>query len=628
MKKLFYLFFTAVVMLILPACNGDPDFLKDMPPASGDGNTDDDENGSDEESSVDPNFQIYLCFGESNMEGTAAIADTDLEGIDEHFKVMAVVSDGWDRVAGSWYTAVPPLCRPSTGLSPIDYFGRKMLEGLSENNPDVTIGVIMVAVSDAGIKAFHKTEYKSYYEAASENVKNLMNCYDGYPYGKLVDMAREAQKQGTIKGILMHHGETDANEDYWEGTVKDIYDNLISDLSLKAENTPLLVGEMCKDKDFVANNDKIDNLTSSIENCYIVSSEGCTGNDNADDNKHFSAEGYRTLGEHYAETMLNILAGLSPEQPDDEPDKWFEFVEGKFGAVMGNPDAIYDWETGRVENAAGFHGWKFDPTIDLTTSGKRYLIAKFKEITTSTPRLVLSSGSAAFVTTNNNGLYSVIDLTQELKADNGEIINPAQITYVALQCVDNSPYTLEKVYFSDTNPLDEGGTEEPDEPENDPTKWFEFAQGRLETIWGTPSMDWSSKKVYYNGKDDIIIGWKFNGSNGNPSPLNLENGGYLIAKVSNIQGSDPQFYISNNPNLSFSLYIESENCKTIDGIWYSVIDLSKAEYKDLNGENVLLNNIQLVGFRTEKGEEGNSSFVVEEIILSDTNPLENQSSDE
>ena len=27
--------------------------------------------------SPDPNFQIYLCFGQSNMEGNAAIEDID-----------------------------------------------------------------------------------------------------------------------------------------------------------------------------------------------------------------------------------------------------------------------------------------------------------------------------------------------------------------------------------------------------------------------------------------------------------------------------------------------------------------------------------------------------------------------
>lgn len=105
MKKLLYLFFTAVVTLLMPACNEDPDFLKNMPSASGDESTEDDENVDNVGNSVDPNFQIYLCFGGTNMEGSAAIEPQDLEGVDERFKMMAVVSDGWEREAGNWYTA-------------------------------------------------------------------------------------------------------------------------------------------------------------------------------------------------------------------------------------------------------------------------------------------------------------------------------------------------------------------------------------------------------------------------------------------------------------------------------------------------------------------------------------------
>ena len=75
----------------------------------------------------DPNFHIYLCFGQSNMEGNAKIEQQDLEGVSDRFKMMAVVDNPeMGRVKGQWYTAVPPLCRPNTGLTPADYFGRTL----------------------------------------------------------------------------------------------------------------------------------------------------------------------------------------------------------------------------------------------------------------------------------------------------------------------------------------------------------------------------------------------------------------------------------------------------------------------------------------------------------------------
>ena len=39
----------------------------------------------------DPNFHIYLCFGQSNMEGNARIEPQDREGLSPRFKMMAAV---------------------------------------------------------------------------------------------------------------------------------------------------------------------------------------------------------------------------------------------------------------------------------------------------------------------------------------------------------------------------------------------------------------------------------------------------------------------------------------------------------------------------------------------------------
>lgn len=61
---------------------------------------------------VDPNFQIYLCFGQSNMEGNADIEEMDRTGVDPRFVAMYAVDDakaGWKK--GEWHTAVPPQPR-------------------------------------------------------------------------------------------------------------------------------------------------------------------------------------------------------------------------------------------------------------------------------------------------------------------------------------------------------------------------------------------------------------------------------------------------------------------------------------------------------------------------------------
>ena len=61
---------------------------------------------------------------------------------------------------------------------------------------------------------------------------------------QLVEMAKLAQKDGVIKGILLHQGESNTNDSIWTRKVKVIYDNLIKDLHLKAKKVPLLAGEV------------------------------------------------------------------------------------------------------------------------------------------------------------------------------------------------------------------------------------------------------------------------------------------------------------------------------------------------------------------------------------------------
>ena len=72
-----------------------------------------------------PDFHIYLCLGQSNMEGNAAVEPVDTADVPGRFKMMAAVDfPDKGRVKGSWYAAVPPLVRHYTGLTPMDYFGR------------------------------------------------------------------------------------------------------------------------------------------------------------------------------------------------------------------------------------------------------------------------------------------------------------------------------------------------------------------------------------------------------------------------------------------------------------------------------------------------------------------------
>ena len=220
----------------------------------------------------------------------------------ERFKVMQTVNCG-AKAKGEWYHAVPPLTRCNTGLSPADYFGRIMLENSAS---EIKIGIINVSVGGCKIELFERDSYQTYVQESPDWLKNTVKQYDGNPYGRLIEMAKIAQKQGVIKGILMHQGESNNGDSTWPTKVKKVYDNIHADLQLAPNTLPLLAGELVnfdQNGACAGMNAIIATLKDYIPKAHVVASQGCEG---VPDRLHFSAAGYRELGRRYAATMLSI----------------------------------------------------------------------------------------------------------------------------------------------------------------------------------------------------------------------------------------------------------------------------------------------------------------------------------
>ena len=283
----------------------------------------------------DPNFHIYLCFGQSNMEGNAAIESQDLSGISTRFQMMAAVNFGTNRTKGNWYKAIPPLCRQNTGLTPADYFGRTLVEKLPEN---IKVGVINVAVGGAKIELY-MDEFKDAYIAGDADwFKNICKEYDNDPLGRLIEMGKLAQKKGTIKGILLHQGESNNGESDWCEKVGKVYTRICYALGLNPAETPLLAGEtLYADQGGACswhNTAALPHLKEYVTNSYVISAKDLPGN--GKDSFHFSAAGYRTLGKRYAEQMYKLLpesTGIATIQPSSS---------------LTNSSAIYNLQGQRI----------------------------------------------------------------------------------------------------------------------------------------------------------------------------------------------------------------------------------------------------------------------------------------
>ena len=324
----------------------------------------------------DPNFHIYLAFGQSNMEGQANIESQD-KTVDKRFQVLWAANNGScsGKTKGKWATAVPPLAHcQGAKLGPTDYFGRTMVE---KTDSKIKVGVIVVAVAGCSIQLFDKDGYANYARSQQSWMTQRINEYGGNPYGRLIEMAKKAQEDGVIKGIIFHQGETDAGDGQWPSKVKKVYDNIIKDLGL-GNDVPFLAGEVLRSGSSRGANNNIAKLPQQSKNFYVISSEGFNQVLGDGQNVHFTSQEYRDFGKRYAEKMIEVLgdkikpvaaASSSSEAPSSSSvessssESSSSVAESSSSVVASSsstiggiviPNAMYSVSVGRVAFAGDF----------------------------------------------------------------------------------------------------------------------------------------------------------------------------------------------------------------------------------------------------------------------------------
>ena len=255
---------------------------------------------------VDPNFYIYLCFGQSNMEGNAQPQSVDKQYVDPRFQMLATTNfNSPKRTMGEWYTATCPIVSPWGGLGMADYFGRTMVAALPSN---VRVGVVDVAIGGIAIEGFMSDKIGDLLKSADGWQKERIIAYGSDPYRRLVDMGKKAQEVGVIKGILLHQGCSNNGQSDWPEKVKGIYEGILAELGLDAKDVPLFVGETLRQDQggsCYQHNTVVAKMPSVVPTSYVVSSSGIPGN--GQDPWHFSAAGYRTFGKRYAYEALKVM---------------------------------------------------------------------------------------------------------------------------------------------------------------------------------------------------------------------------------------------------------------------------------------------------------------------------------
>ncbi len=392
---------------------------------------------------VDPNFYIFICFGQSNMEGNAQPEAIDKQNIDNRFRLLATCDfTSPKRTMGNWYKAIPPLVSPAGGLGPTDYFGRMMCENLPQ---EIRIGVIPVAMGGSPIEMFDKDKYQQKLQQNPNDWWAILakNHYGGNPYGRIIEMAKKAKEVGVIKGILLHQGCSNCGDPNWPNMVKKIYNDMLKDLSLGADTVPLFVGEV-EYKGAGTNSDSgacsshnsvVAKIPTVIPTGHVISAEGCPGN-NADP-WHFSALGYRILGSRYAAEGLYTLGKQYP---------YFSFHNYDF---VANKNASFTEKTRTMTISSAGNGlcfWTYPHFVDW--SSYKYLIVKLKKQQTVDAEVWLygKTKSINYRDTINDRTTIVIDL-HNLKYKNN-VMDPSKVYKLAIRGAKAGTIAIEDVFLT------------------------------------------------------------------------------------------------------------------------------------------------------------------------------------
>ena len=268
----------------------------------------------------DPNLHIYLAYGQSNMSGQATVTDKDRVQ-DPRFLVLRAANHSNQKV-GEFYPAAPPMGHSQSKVGIADIFGRTMVANLPDS---IKVAVANVAIGGQSIDLFDKDRNKTYVQNAKNKGDTwwiqYLDEYGGDVYKRIVEMGKIAKQKGVIKGFLFHQGEADYQMNDWPKRVKKVYDDLIAELELDPEKTPILIGELAPTGDLGWRNDAVKQAADLIPNGHLISAQGCPALKEASYTLHFTREGYETFGKRYAEKMLEILKSQEPEVPVDTAAK-------------------------------------------------------------------------------------------------------------------------------------------------------------------------------------------------------------------------------------------------------------------------------------------------------------------
>ncbi|HVM49135.1 MAG TPA: sialate O-acetylesterase [Candidatus Acidoferrum sp.] len=234
---------------------------------------------------VKAEFHLYLLMGQSNMAGRGKIEPEDRT---PHPRVVVFTANG------QWEPAIEPVThdKPAMlGAGPGLAFGKAM----ARKEPRVSIGLVPCALGGTPLRRW-------------EPGADL--------YSNAVQRAELAMRDGTLKGILWHQGESDSVTSTNARTYGERLAHMVAEFrrDLGCPNLPFVAGQIGR---FLYErgpehapyarivNDAVARLPKDLPAAAYVSSKGLK---DKGDMLHFNSASQRELGRRYAKAMLKLQA--------------------------------------------------------------------------------------------------------------------------------------------------------------------------------------------------------------------------------------------------------------------------------------------------------------------------------
>lgn len=236
-----------------------------------------------------PPLDLYILAGQSNMVGRNA---RDIVPTPAHDRVFM-----WQASSQRFEPASDPLPHPAAGKIGVGP-GLSFACAIASAPPDRHIGVIPVAVGSTSLSQWSRGG-------------------DRYVYA--IEQIQAAREHGTLRGMIWHQGENDAEHADLTATYGDRLMQMIADFrdELDEPTLPFVAGELghflreyqqpfCELYAIV--NAALRAIPSRVPHAACVSAEGLG---HKGDHVHFTAEAARAFGPRYAAAMLKLRRGLS-----------------------------------------------------------------------------------------------------------------------------------------------------------------------------------------------------------------------------------------------------------------------------------------------------------------------------